>query len=82
MPFPFVFFFWDTYDSNVGVFNIAPEVRLSSVLFILLFSFLLASLISIILSSHSLMLSYILVTLKLVLSRVFLISVIALFIID
>ena len=26
MPFLFVFFFWDTYDSNVGAFNIVPEV--------------------------------------------------------
>ena len=26
MPFPFVFFFWDSYDSNVGAFNIVPEV--------------------------------------------------------
>ena len=26
MPFLFVFFFWDTYDSNVGMFNIVPEV--------------------------------------------------------
>ena len=26
MVFLFVFFFWDPYDSNVGVFNIVPEV--------------------------------------------------------
>ena len=26
MVFLFVFFFWDTYDSNVGAFNIVPEV--------------------------------------------------------
>ena len=26
MVFLFVFFFWDSYDSNVGVFNIVPEV--------------------------------------------------------
>ena len=25
MPFLFVFFFWDSYDSNVGAFNIVPE---------------------------------------------------------
>ena len=25
MPFPFVFFFWDTYDLNVGVLSIVPE---------------------------------------------------------
>ena len=26
MPFLFVFFFWDIYDSNVGIFNIVLEV--------------------------------------------------------
>ena len=26
MAFLFVFFFWDSYDSNVGSFNIFPEV--------------------------------------------------------
>ena len=26
MPFLFVFFFWDSYDSNVGAFNIVPEI--------------------------------------------------------
>jgi len=26
MPFLFVFFFWDSYDSNVGAFNIVPDV--------------------------------------------------------
>ena len=26
MPFLFVFFFWDIYASNVGAFNIGPEV--------------------------------------------------------
>ena len=26
MVFLFVFFFWDSYDLNVGVFNIVPEV--------------------------------------------------------
>ena len=35
MAFLFVFFFWDSYDSNVGEFNIVPEVlRLSSFLLI------------------------------------------------
>ena len=35
MVFLFVFFFWDSYDSNVGEFNIVPEVlRLSSFLLI------------------------------------------------
>ena len=26
MVFLFVFFFWETYDSNVGAFNIVPDV--------------------------------------------------------
>ena len=26
MAFLFVFFFWDSYASNVGAFNIVPEV--------------------------------------------------------
>ena len=26
MAFLFVFFFWDSYDSNVGLFDIVPEV--------------------------------------------------------
>ena len=25
-PFPFLFFFWDPYNSNVGAFNVVPEV--------------------------------------------------------
>ena len=25
-PFPFFFFFWDAYNSNVGTFNVVPEV--------------------------------------------------------
>ena len=32
MAFLFVFFFWDSYDSNFGAFNIVPEV--SEVVFI------------------------------------------------
>ena len=56
MVFLFVFFFWDSYDSNVGVFNIVPEV--SEVVLISLNSFFLcASFISTILSSASLILS-------------------------
>ena len=82
MPFLFVFF-WESYDSNVGVFNIILEVSevvlISSNYF---FSFFFSvSFISTILSSTSLMLSYASVILLLVPSRVLLISVIALFII-
>ena len=55
-PFLFVFFFWDSYDSNVEAFNIVPEV--SEVVLISLNSvFLSALIISIILSSTSLILS-------------------------
>ena len=53
MPFLFVFFFWDSYDSNVGAFNIVPEV--SEVVFISSnYFFLSASFISTILFSTSL----------------------------
>ena len=57
MAFLFVFFFWDSYDSNVGAFNIVPEVS-EVVLILILFSFFpSASFISTILSSPSLILS-------------------------
>ena len=26
IDFLFVFFFWDSYDSNIGMFNVVPEV--------------------------------------------------------
>ena len=82
MPFLFVFSFWDSYDLNVGVFNIAPEVSV-----IILISFVFPffpsdSFISIILSSTSHILSSPSVILLLVHSRVLLISFIELFIID
>ena len=81
MVFLFVFFFWDSYDSNVGVFNIVPEV--SEVVLISFHSFFLSvSFISTILSSTSLTLSSASLILLLVPSRVFLNSLIALFIID
>ena len=71
MVFLFVFFFWDSYDSNVGVFNIVPEV--SEVVLISFNSFFLSALfISTILSSASLILSSALFILLLVPSRVFL----------
>ena len=75
MAFLFVIFFWDSYDSNVGVFNIVPEI--SEVVLISFNSF-----ISTILSSTSLILYSASVILLLVPSRVLLISVIALFVID
>ena len=74
MDFLFVFFFWDSYDSNVGVFNIVPEV--SEVVLISFNSFFLSALfISTILSSASLILSSASFILLLVPSRVFFISV-------
>ena len=78
MPFLFVFF-WDSYDSNVGLFHIVPEVP---EVFLISFDsfFLSASYISTILSSTSLTLSSVCVILLLVPSRVFLISFIALLI--
>ena len=82
MAFLFIFF-WDSYDSNVGAFNIAQRsLRLSSFLLILFSFFLSASFISTILSSTSLILSSASVILLLVPSRVLLISVIALFMTD
>ena len=80
MAFIFVFF-WESYDLNVVAFNIVPEV--SEVVLISFNSFFLyVSIISTILSSISLILSSASVILLLVLSRVLLISVIMLFIID
>ena len=76
MAFLFVFFFWDSYDSNVGALNIIPEV---SEVFLISFNsfFLSASFISTILSSTSLILSSASVILLLFHSRVLLILVIA-----
>jgi len=81
MAFLFVFFFWDSYDSNIGVFDTVPEV---SEVVLISFNpfFLYVSFISTILSSTSLILSSASVILLLVPSRVFFISFIALFIID
>ena len=81
MAFLFVFFFWDSCDSNVGAFDIVPEVS-EVVLISFNYFFLSVSFISTILSYTSLILSSASVILLLVPSRVFLISVIALCIID
>ena len=54
MAFLFVFFFWDSYDLNVGVLTLSQRsLRLSSFLLILFSFFLSASFISTILSSTS-----------------------------
>ena len=82
MAFLFVLFFWDSYYSNVGAFNIVPEVSevvLISFNSFFLFSSLLQLLPPFYLSPH---LSATSVILLLVPSRVLLISIIALFIID
>ena len=80
LAFLFVFF-WDSYDSNVGVFNIVPEI--SEVVLISFDSFFLSGpFISTILSSTSFIPSSASCILLLVPSRVLLISVIALFVID
>jgi len=77
MPFIFDFFLWDTYDLNVGAFNIVPEVSevlpISSNSFSCLLS---ASLIFTIISSTLFILSSTSVILLWVPSRVLFISVI------
>ena len=56
--FLFVFFFWDSYDSNVGVFNTVLEVsEIVLISFNSFFFFLSDSFVSTILSSNSLILS-------------------------
>ena len=83
MAFLFVFFFWYSYDSNFGSFNIVPDVSEVVISFNYFFSFFLSvSFISTILSSTSLILSSASVILLLVPSKVFLISFIALFVTD
>jgi len=80
MVFLFVFFFWDSYDSNVGAFNIVPEV--SEIVLISFNSFFLFPLCFIYFyHSTSLILSSASFILLLVPPRVFFISFIALFII-
>ena len=80
MVFLFVFF-WESYDSNIGAFNIVPEVS-EIVLISFVFSFFLSdSFFSTILCSTSLIVSSASVILLFVPSRVFLISFIAFFII-
>ena len=55
MPFCFLVFFWDPYNSNVGVFILSQmSLRLSSVLFVLFSLFCSLEVISTILSSSSL----------------------------
>ena len=82
MVFLFVFFFWDSYDLNVGVLALSQRsLRLSSFLLIRFSFFLSDSFIYTILSSTSLILSSASVILLFVPSRAFFISFSALFII-
>ena len=72
MVFLLVFFFWNSYDSNVGAFNIVPEVSEIVLILLIHFSFFLSdSFVSTILSSTSLILSFASVILLLVPTRVF-----------
>ena len=76
-----LFSFWDPYNVNVGEFNVVPEV--SEAIFISFHSFffiLFFSVISTILSSRSLICSFVSVILLLIPSSIFFISVIVLFI--
>jgi len=82
MVFLFVFFFWDSYDSNVGAFNIVLEVsEIVLISFNLFFFFPLWFIYFYHLSSTSLILSSASIILLFVASSVFFISFIALFII-
>ena len=79
--FLFLFFFWDPYNSNVNAFDIAPEVSWLSLVFFICFTLFWSSeVISTILSSSSLIHSSASDILLLIPSRVFLISVIVLFV--
>ena len=79
IPFLFLFFFWDPYTSNVGVFDNVPRfLRLSSVLFILFTLFCSSEVVSTILYSSSLIPSSASDILLMIPSRVFLISKIVL----
>ena len=79
-PFLFLFFFWDPYNSNVGVFNVIPEVS-ETVLSSFHSLFCCVVVISTILSSRSLIHSSASVILLLIPSTEFLISHLVLLII-
>ena len=80
IPFLFLVFSWDPYNLNVGVFDIVPEVSETILsLFILFTLFCSSEVISTILSSSSLIRSASDILL-LSPSRVFLISIIVLFV--
>ena len=77
----FLFFFWDPCNSNIGAFNIVPEVSETILVLCILFTLVCSSeVISTILSSTSLIHSSASDILVLIPSRVFSISVIVLFV--
>ena len=78
--FLFLFFIWDPYKLNVHLILSQRSLRLSSVLFCLFTLFCTSEVISTILSSSSLIYSSASDILLLIPSRVFLISVIMLFV--
>ena len=78
IPSLFLFFFWDPYNSNGGLMLSQRSLRLSLVLFILFTVFCSSEVISTLLSFSSLICSSALDILLLILSQVFLISVIVL----
>ena len=80
IPFHFLFFIWDPYNLNVHLILSQRSLRLSSVLFNLFTLFCTSEVISTILSSSSLIHSSASYILLLIPSRVFLISVIVLFV--
>ena len=71
MAFIFVFFFWDSYDSNVGAFDIVPEASEVVLISFNYFFFFPVSFISTILPSTSLILSSASVILLVVTSSAF-----------
>ena len=81
IPFLFLFLFWDPYNSNRGCLILSQKCRiLSSVLFISFTLFCSSEVISSILSFSSLIHSSASYNLILIPSRIFLISVIVLFV--
>ena len=80
IPFLFLYFFWDAYNSNVGVFDIVLEVSETSQFFSFFTIFCSSEVSSTILSPSSLIHSSASDILLLIPSRVFLILVIVLFV--
>ena len=72
--FPSLLLFWDPYNSNVGLFNVVPEVSGTLLIFFIIIIFYLlcsAAEVSTILSSRSFIYSFFLVVLLLIPSSIF-----------